>query len=160
LKQNVPGFYGVGAALKKYEDIGRFDELIALYNNSKFFRSLIENSMMAMKKSNFDLTRYMKDDPEYGDFWQLIYDEFMTARRLTLKLANHKELMENYPEGKASVEIRESIVLPLLTIQQNALMRLNELRSAQNKNEKLIEIYETIVTRSLFGNINASRNSA
>jgi phosphoenolpyruvate carboxylase len=160
LKQNVPGFYGVGAALKKYEENGRFDELIALYNNSKFFRSLIENSMMAMKKSNFDLTRYMKDDPEYGDFWQLIYDEFMTAKRLTLKLANHRELMENYPEGKASVEIRESIVLPLLTIQQNALMRLNELRGEQKKNEKLIEVYETIVTRSLFGNINASRNSA
>ena len=160
LKQNVPGFYGVGTALKKYEENGRFDELIALYNNSKFFRSLIENSMMAMKKSNFDLTRYMKDDPEYGDFWQLIYDEFMTAKRLTLKLANHRELMENYPEGKASVEIRESIVLPLLTIQQNALMRLNELRGEQKKNEKLIEVYETIVTRSLFGNINASRNSA
>lgn len=160
LKQNVPGFYGVGAALKKYEENGRFEELIALYNNSKFFRSLIENSMMAMKKSNFDLTRYMKDDPEYGDFWQLIYDEFMTAKRLTLKLANHRELMENYPEGKASVEIRESIVLPLLTIQQNALMRLNELRGEQKKNEKLIEVYETIVTRSLFGNINASRNSA
>ncbi len=160
LKQNVPGFYGVGAALKKYEENGRFDELIALYNNSKFFRSLIENSMMAMKKSNFDLTRYMKDDPQYGDFWQLIYDEFMTAKRLTLKLANHRELMENYPEGKASVEIRESIVLPLLTIQQYALMRLNELRSEQKKDEKLIEIYETIVTRSLFGNINASRNSA
>lgn len=160
LKQNVPGFYGVGAALKKYEENGRFEELIALYNNSKFFRSLIENSMMAMKKSNFDLTRYMKDDPEYGDFWQLIYDEFMSAKRLTLKLANHRELMENYPEGKASVEIRESIVLPLLTIQQNALMRLNELRGEQKKNEKLIEVYETIVTRSLFGNINASRNSA
>ncbi len=160
LKQNVPGFYGVGTALKKYEENGRFDELIALYNNSKFFRSLIENSMMAMKKSNFDLTRYMKDDPEYGDFWQLIYDEFLTAKRLTLKLANHRELMENYPEGKASVEIRESIVLPLLTIQQNALMRLNELRGEQKKNEKLIEVYETIVTRSLFGNINASRNSA
>jgi len=160
LKQNVPGFYGVGAALKKYEENGRFDELIALYNNSKFFRSLIENSMMAMKKSNFDLTRYMKDDQEYGDFWQLIYEEFITAKRLTLKLANHRELMENYPEGKASVEIRESIVLPLLTIQQYALMRLNELRGEQKKNEKLIEIYETIVTRSLFGNINASRNSA
>jgi phosphoenolpyruvate carboxylase len=160
LKQNVPGFYGVGTALKKYEENGRFDELIALYNNSKFFRSLIENSMMAMKKSNFDLTRYMKDDTEYGDFWQLIYNEFITAKRLTLKLANHRELMENYPEGKASVEIRESIVLPLLTIQQNALMRLNELRSKQKKDEKLIEVYETIVTRSLFGNINASRNSA
>ena len=160
LKQNVPGFYGVGTALKKYEDDGRFEELIQLYNNSKFFKSLIENSMMAMKKSNFELTSYMKNDPEFGSFWQQIYDEFLTTKRLTLKLANHTELMENYPEGKASIEMRESIVLPLLTIQQYALMRLNKLKQEPNKNKESIEVYEKMVTRSLFGNINASRNSA
>ena len=40
LKQNVPGFFGVGTALKKYEDAGRFDEIIEFYNTSDFFRTL------------------------------------------------------------------------------------------------------------------------
>ena len=35
LKQNVPGFFGVGHALKKYEDAGKFDEIIDFYNKSK-----------------------------------------------------------------------------------------------------------------------------
>ena len=67
--------------------------------------------------------------------------------------------MENFPVGKASIEIREKIVLPLLTIQQYALKQIQELQTSKGNAEK-IEVYEKMVMRSLFGNINASRNSA
>ena len=160
LKQNVPGFYGVGTALKSYEDNNEWQKVSDLYNNSLFFKTLIENSMMALSKSFFPLTAYMKNDKEFGEFWQLIYTEFLETKRLLLKLSGYKELMENYPDGKASVELREKIVLPLLTIQQYALLKIKELKESGNPDEKQIAIYEKIVTRSLFGNINASRNSA
>jgi len=160
LKQNVPGFYGVGTALKSYEDNNEWQKVSDLYNNSLFFKTLIENSMMALSKSFFPLTAYMKNDKEFGEFWQLIYTEFSETKRLLLKLSGYKELMENYPDGKASVELREKIVLPLLTIQQYALLKIKELKESPNPDEKQIAIYEKIVTRSLFGNINASRNSA
>jgi phosphoenolpyruvate carboxylase len=68
--------------------------------------------------------------------------------------------MENYPDGKASIDVRERIVLPLLTIQQYALLKINELNKEENPDLNLIKTYEKIVTRSLFGNTNASRNSA
>lgn len=160
LKQNVPGFFGVGTALLKFEENGDFDKVISFYNNSKFFKSLIDNSMMSMKKSFFELTRYMENDSEFGDFWKLIHQEFLTSKRLVLKLANHSELMQNYPVSKASIEVRESIVLPLLTIQQYALKKVQELNAQKNPDRKELEVYEKIITRSLFGNINASRNSA
>jgi phosphoenolpyruvate carboxylase len=160
LKQNVPGFFGVGTALKKYEDQGDFQLLINFYKNSKFFKSLIDNSMMAMKKSFFELTAYMKDDPEFGDFWKLIYQEFLLTRRLTLKLSGQEFLLQDDPLSRSSIEVREAIVLPLLTIQQYALKRLQELKNEKDPDQKEIDIYEKIVTRSLFGNINASRNSA
>ena len=160
LKQNVPGFFGVGTALKNYEDNSEWQKVSDLYNNSLFFKTLIENSMMALSKSFFPLTAYMKNDKEFGEFWQLIYTEFLETKRLLLKLSGYKELMENYPDGKASVELREKIVLPLLTIQQYALLKIKELKESKNPDEKQIAIYEKIVTRSLFGNINASRNSA
>ena len=160
LKQNVPGFFGVGSALKHFEDSNNWDKVQNLYNDSLFFRTLLENSMMSLAKSFFPLTAYMKKDPEFGAFWQIIYDEFLETKRLLLKIAGHKELMENYPDGKASIEIRERIVLPLLTIQQYALLRINELNKELNPDLDLIQTYEKIVTRSLFGNTNASRNSA
>ena len=159
LKQNVPGFFGLGTALKKYEDANRFDEIIEFYNTSDFFKTLLENSMMSLTKSFFELTAYMADDAEFGEFWKLIFEEYKTTKRLLLKLTGHKELMENFPVGKASIEIREKIVLPLLTIQQFALKQIQELQSSEGNAEK-IAVYEKMVMRSLFGNINASRNSA
>ena len=160
LKQNVPGFFGVGTALKHFEDTKQWNQVQDLYDNSLFFKTLLENSMMSLAKSFFPLTSYMKKDPQFGEFWQIIYNEFLETKRLLLKIAGHKELMENYPDGKASIQVRERIVLPLLTIQQYALLRINELNKEQTPDEALIKVYEKIVTRSLFGNTNASRNSA
>jgi len=141
LKQNVPGFFGVGTALKYFEDKGEFESVQKLYKDSSFFRTLMENSMMSLSKSFFGLTKYMAND-------------------LLLKLTGFEVLMENQPAVKASIDVRESIVLPLLTIQQYALKHLQQLKKQDNPDKKEIEIYEKIVTRSLFGNINASRNSA
>ncbi len=160
LKQNVPGFYGVGTALKTYEDRGEFEKIMSLYKDSAFFRTLIGNSMMSLTKSFFALTAYMKEDPEYGAFWDIIHDEYMLTKRLLFKLTGYSELMQNEPAGKASIDIRENIVLPLLTIQQYALKKIQELSRSQKTDPKDIAIYEKMVTRSLFGNINASRNSA
>ncbi|WP_374172676.1 phosphoenolpyruvate carboxylase [Flavobacterium tructae] len=160
LKQNVPGFFGVGSALKYFEESGQWDKVQNLYHDSLFFKTLLENSMMSLAKSFLPLTAYMKNDPEFGEFWQIIYDEFSETKRLLLKIAGHKTLMENYPDGIASIQIRERIVLPLLTIQQYALLRINELNKESVVDEDLVKVYEKIVTRSLFGNTNASRNSA
>ena len=160
LKQNVPGFFGVGTALKHYEDTDQFNKVKTLFRTSDFFKTLIENSMMSLSKSFFDLTRYMADDKEYGEFWTIIYNEYETTKRLILKLTGFTELMQEEPAGKASIAMRESIVLPLLTIQQYALLKIQELETAKDSDDAEIEIYEKMVTRSLFGNINASRNSA
>ncbi len=160
LKQNVPGFFGVGTALKYYEDNDEFEKVKQLYQQSSFFKTLVENSMMSLSKSFFDLTKYMASDAEFGEFWDIIFNEYETTKRLLLKLTGYKVLMEEEPAVKASIDIRESIVLPLLTIQQYALKKIQELEKADVKDKEQIAIFEKIVTRSLFGNINASRNSA
>ncbi|MFN3852489.1 MAG: phosphoenolpyruvate carboxylase [Spirosomataceae bacterium] len=155
LKQNVPGYFGFGSALQKLIDEGRLDELKALYQNSLYFATLVQNSMMAMTKTYFPLTYYMKKDPEYGDFWQIVHDEYLLSVKNMLLISEQSVLMENEELGKMSIEYRENIVLPLLTIQQFALQKIEE-----TKDETLKAAYEKMVTRSLFGNINASRNSA
>ncbi|NUY79822.1 phosphoenolpyruvate carboxylase [Flavobacterium sp. MAH-1] len=160
LKINVPGFFGVGAALKAFEENGRWKDVQELFDRSLFFRTLLENSMMSLAKSFMPLTAYMKDDAEFGEFWTVIFDEYQETKRLLLKIAGHATLMENYPDGKASIDIREHIVLPLLVIQQYSLQRINEIQKQPKPDENLIAVYEKLVTRALFGNTNASRNSA
>ncbi|MBZ9728986.1 phosphoenolpyruvate carboxylase [Salegentibacter sp. JZCK2] len=160
LKQNVPGFFGVGTALEKFEQAGEFDKVKHLYNNSVFFKTLLENSMMSLTKSFFALTAYMEQDKEFGEFWKIIYAEYKRSHAMLLKVTGYDELMENEPAGRASIQARERIVLPLLTIQQHALRKVQELQDQGKSAEEMLEVYEKMVTRSLYGNINASRNSA
>ncbi|MDH5397559.1 MAG: phosphoenolpyruvate carboxylase, partial [Cyclobacteriaceae bacterium] len=159
LKQNVPGFFGLGIALKKFDEYGRLDEVKKLYSKSLFFRTLIENSMQALCKTNFQLTQYMKSDPEYGDFWSKIYQEYQDTVKYLLEVSGQEMLLQSNPQIRESIKLRESIVLPLLIVQQYALMKINEIESGRNK-ELDLEVYEKMVVRSLYGNINASRNSA
>ena len=58
-----------------------------------------------------------------------------------------------------TIQTREKIVLPLITIQQYALRKIKEIEKGYLP-KKDLDVYEKMVTRSLFGNINASRNSA
>jgi phosphoenolpyruvate carboxylase len=159
-KQNVPGFYGVGTAIKFFQDKNQFEKVTQLYKQSSFFRTLIANSMMSLTKSFFPLTAYMQNDKRFGDFWNLIHNEFKLTKEMILKLTCFDHLMESEPAGKASIKVREEIVQPLLTIQQSALMTILEAKKIGEISKANIDLYEKIVTRSLFGNINASRNSA
>ncbi|MFY8035892.1 MAG: phosphoenolpyruvate carboxylase, partial [Cyclobacteriaceae bacterium] len=67
------------------------------------------------------------------------------------------ELMGNNPNIRQSVYLREQIVLPLIAIQQSALMNLRNLNEANKVHELR---YRKLIIRSMFGIINAARNSA
>ncbi|WP_211999812.1 phosphoenolpyruvate carboxylase [Chitinophaga sp. HK235] len=159
LKQNVPGYYGVGSALKQLYDLGKWNEVEHLYQHSLFFRTLLDNCEMAMKKSYFPLTAYLAKHPQYGEVWQMIYDEFELTKKYLLRLTGEAELMEASPIDQLSIQMRERIVLPLLTTQQYALTRLREL-DADSNNSHGRETYEKLIMRCSFGIINAGRNSA
>ena len=159
LKQNVPGFFGLGTALNYFNVNNEFDKIEKLYDEVPFFRTLISNSMMSLKKSFFDLTRYLKDDKDFSKFWKLILHEFKLSKEMVLKVTKYKELMENEPANKASIEKREEIILPLFTLQQYAIQKINLQRSNEEESNDE-KVFEKIITRTLFGNINASRNSA
>tara|TARA_B100000609_G_scaffold117663_1_gene93663 strand:- start:749 stop:3319 length:2571 start_codon:yes stop_codon:yes gene_type:complete len=154
-KQNIPGFYGVGTALNYFKKNNDFEMVKSLYNNSLFFKTLIANSMMSLSKTFFGLTNYIAEDKEYSSFWKMLHSEFLLTKKMVLELSGQNQLMEDQPAGKKSIDLREEIVLPLLTIQQFALMKIR--KKGTNVDEK---VYEKLILRSLFGNINASRNSA
>ena len=155
MKQNIPGFYGVGSALKELKDQGRWSELQALYKQSLFFRTLIGNSMMSLTKSFYPATAYLAQDKEFGDFWKKMFNEFELSIKMILDLSTMPELMENNPSIRESIKLREKIVLPLITVQQFALMALRN--STDKTNE---QTYRKLIVRCMFGIINAARNSA
>lgn len=153
LKQNVPGFYGVGSALQALE--ANLDEIKNLYRSNLFFKTLIDNCEMAMQKSDFNLTAFLKDHEIYGEIWNKIHDEYEFCRKYLALVTEKSDLMENFPIEQQSVRTREKIVLPLTTIQQYALTKIRE---AEDQNLK--STFEKLIMRCSFGIINAGRNSA
>ena len=82
----------------------------------------------------------MSKDDEFGEFWKIIHEEYLLTKKMLLKISNYKELMQNEPANKLSIETREAIVMPLITIQQYALQIVNEIDSKKwiiQKNQHL-----------------------
>lgn len=155
LKQSIPGFYGVGTALKKMKDGGTWDQVKELYQNSGFFKTMLDNCQMSMSKSDFRVTAYLEDDAKFGQFWKGLKDEFELTRAMLLELTGTTMLMEESPVERRSIAIREKIVLPLVIVQHYALQLLS-----QTKDEELIGIYNKLVIRTVYGIVNAGRNLA
>ena len=154
MKQNVPGFYGVGSALKEMESRGKLEGVTKLYKNNPFFKALIDNSEMAMQKTFFPLTAHLEKDENYGEIWKKIKNEYDLAHKYLAIITEKSAFMTDFPVSQQSVKMREKIVLPLTTIQQDALTKIRE------GNTDLTEDYEKLIVRCSFGIINAGRNSA
>jgi len=159
LKQNVTGYFGVGTALQQMDEQGKLPELKKLYNESLFFKTLLDNCEMTMLKSFFPLTAFLSDHKQFGELWEMIFKEYELTREYLTKLTGQSELMADYPVEQLSIQMRERIVLPLLTIQQYAITKMREM-DEQFIQSPLKETFEKLAMRCSFGIINASRNSA
>ncbi|MDB4924278.1 phosphoenolpyruvate carboxylase [Mucilaginibacter sp.] len=155
LKQSIPGFYGVGTALQKMKQKGDWDEVKQLYNTSGFFKTMLDNCIMSMSKSDFRITAYLEKDEKFGAFWKQLKDEFELTKALLLELTGTEVLMQDSPVDRRSISIREKIVLPLVIVQHYALQCLNN-----TTDKELIEIYDKLVIRTVYGIVNAGRNLA
>ena len=157
MKQNIPGFFGVGTAIAHLTDQGRLSDLQKLYRDSLFFRTLLGNSMMSLTKAYYPATAYLSDDAEFGELWHKMFDEFSLSKAQILAVSELPTLMEDNRNIRDSIKLREHIVLPLIAIQQYALQQLrsDELNGKESEKE-----YRTLILRCMFGIINAARNSA
>ena len=155
MKQNIPGYFGIGTAISKLNKSGK-EEIRQLYHHSMFFRTLLENSMQSLAKSNFQVTQYLAKDPRFGPFWEKLQSEFTLSCQVIEELTGKKGLLSANPISRESIALRERIVLPLIAIQQYALQKIssNSLSASEQ------ELYRNLVLRSMFGIINAARNAA
>ncbi len=153
MKQNIPGFYGVGTALNTLKEQGKGKEINQLYSDSLFFRTLLGNSMQSIAKSFYPATAYLAKDVDYGDFWQLMKKEFDLSKSELDDISGKKGILHEAPVSQASIAIRERIVLPLITIQQYAIQKLRD--GVEDE-----ETFKRLILRSMFGIVNAARNAA
>lgn len=153
MKQNIPGFFGVGSALQQVFGNGLKEQVQKLFQSSLFFRTLLSNSMMSLTKTYYPATSHLQHDPKFGPIWKMMFDEYQLSKNLILEASGQKVLMQSNASIRESIKLRERIVLPLIAIQQYALQKIR-------KEKELDPTLRTLIVRCMFGIINAARNSA
>ncbi len=160
LKIQIPGFYGLGAALQSLIDSGRESELQRLYRDSRFFRALLDNAAMSLLKSRFDISAHLERDERVGLLWRRLRDEAALVERCILRVSRQPWLLSNDPLVRASVRFREEIVLPLLVIVHAAFARYNEHRRDGTLDCPSAIEARKMALKGIAAVINATRNAA
>jgi phosphoenolpyruvate carboxylase len=82
-----------------------------------------------------------------------MFREYEQSIEMLLEISGMEKLLEDNPVSKSSIEIREKIVLPLVTIQQYCIQAM---LTSGEENATL----QKLILRTMFGIINAARNAA
>jgi len=126
-RHTIPGWYGIGTALKTFREQHQTNLLQEMYNEWPFFKALISNVQMALFKAQMNIAK------EYSSLWvnkkrsTEIFNKINAEYNLTVKeildIANIDELMDETPLLQYSLERREPYIDPLNHIQITTLAR-------------------------------------
>jgi phosphoenolpyruvate carboxylase len=141
----LPGWYGFGAAAAKMNEMGRGEELTALYAQSRFFRTVISNLEMVLAKTDLDIARHYADLVEDQDMAAAIFArieaEYNATQEIVLALTGQKSLLENNPSLAESIRLRLPYIDALNLLQLDLLRRR---RSGMDEPETIAAIHISI----------------
>lgn len=128
-RQIVPGWYGVGTALKTLREEGREAEIREFWGTWRFWRTLVNNIEMTLRKTDIDLaSRYVKRlvDPSMHDIFTKIADEFALTEQEILRLTGSESLLASNPVLQRTLNVRDPYLDPINHLQIDLLCRLRE----------------------------------
>ncbi|WP_353108981.1 phosphoenolpyruvate carboxylase [Salinisphaera dokdonensis] len=124
-RHTLPGWLGVGAALAD----GGIDneELVALYRDWPYFRTIIDSVQMSLAKSDMRIAAtYAELAPDNAEVFQAIRSEYERAVEHILAITGESELLDDDVVLKRSLDRRRPYLDPLNHIQITALTRYRE----------------------------------
>ena len=126
----LPAWYGLGAAVTQLlnESQDATDLLCDMYENWPFFRATIDNSTLAVAKSNLPVFRRyaaLAEQDEATEIADMLYDEFERTRQAILTITGCDELLDDIPWLKRSIVVRNGYVDPLNFVQVELMRRAN-----------------------------------
>jgi phosphoenolpyruvate carboxylase len=120
----LPGWYGVGQALKSFADPGLLREMVEAW---PFFRATLDNLEMVLAKSDMRIAqRYatlVEDKALAQAIFPRIRDAWAGTQEALLDITQQTRLLEKNPALDASIRLRLPYIEPLNLLQVELLKR-------------------------------------
>jgi phosphoenolpyruvate carboxylase len=147
----LPGWYGLGAALDGYRVAHgerALDELGPLYRQWPFFASVLDNAESILARVDLAVAhRYaqLARGAEAARFWATIEDEYRRSVALLLRIAGRERLLDATPALQRSLELRNPYVDSLSDLQVRLLARSRALEPDDPERGRLLRLVQLTV---------------
>ncbi|MEM9696652.1 MAG: phosphoenolpyruvate carboxylase, partial [Myxococcota bacterium] len=153
-RQILPGWYGLGSALEAFsQDDSRAALLARMHERWPFFRSVIENSAIALRQTDLDVAQaYLVHLADPRDPAQAILDRIREEHRRTwgaVERITGQPLLAKDARLRRSIDLKEPYLDPLNHIQIRLLADYR--RSGEGFDEHLMGLYERAIVTSIEG---------
>ncbi len=157
-RQILPGWYGLGTALKQFIDDNPAEHpglLRRMYREWPFMESILENSEIILRQTDLSIAHYYCSLSRDEAQTRAIFEDIEREYHLTLEmvqLITGKPLLSE-PEVaflKHGIELKEPYLDPLNYIQVQLLARYRSLHS-QNPEDPVLERYHRVIVSSIEG---------
>jgi phosphoenolpyruvate carboxylase len=129
-RQNIPGWYGLGSALKQAIDDGGLETLQSMQKDWRYFRNLLSNSQMVILKTDQKVAQQYSllcSDPKIAEqTYEQLFGEYRLSIDHIREVTGERLMMADFPEIGKSVRWRNAYLDPLNHIQVTLLARLNQ----------------------------------
>jgi phosphoenolpyruvate carboxylase len=149
---NLPGWFGLGAALEGYRRRhgaagGR--RLAEMYRSWPFFASTLDNAEMILAKADMGVARMhcalAREVPGFDGLWAIVEGEHRRSVDGLLAVTGRSRLLDGTPSLQRSIDLRNPYIDSLSEIQVRVLARLRGLPAGHPDREELLRlVHETV----------------
>lgn len=129
-RQNIPGWYGLGTALRAAIESDGLATLQDMQTNWRYFQNLLSNSQMVILKTDQKVAKEYSKLCSDADIAERTYDQLHSEFRESLEsireITGERLMMADFPEIGQSVRWRNAYLDPLSYIQVKLLERLSK----------------------------------
>ena len=135
-------WFGIGTALQEVSKAKGINVLRALYKSNSFFQVIINSSQQAIAKADLHTAglyiSLMRNQKIAKEIFSEIKTEYLLTRNMLLKVTNQKEILDNKPVIKKSIQLRNPYTDPLNCIQMSLMKELKEKKVNKTRKAEII----------------------
>nr|HQV33757.1 phosphoenolpyruvate carboxylase [Calditrichia bacterium] len=123
-RYNLPGWYGIGAALSEIlaADPDHLNILQSLYREWSWLRTVIDNAQLEIRRIHLVIARYY-DELKPGDFHDIVKADFDKSIAAICRITGQQDILDNAPVLKKSIALRNPYTDVLNLLQVELLRR-------------------------------------